>query len=197
MVMQRHRDVQINRSITAQHHRRQQHRSTKMPYLVGKGVLRAIPGGQYKQWADTVPLFTKKLIPRAQAFETRDCRRSTPWFYAGQGTARSPATGATEFLTFVPTIYKRRYLASGLPGGVPRQGHDLEGLCSISTRARRPWSTYAAVGGRSAWRSRPRGDFKSEQGQHDQGPRSTRPSRIMIDLRRRHFRSFWTPSNSR
>ena len=60
-------DVQINRSITQPNTIDVNNiDSTKMPYLVGKGVLRPIPVSKYKQWADTVPLFTKNAYPNGQ-----------------------------------------------------------------------------------------------------------------------------------
>src|ERR1043165_5390542 len=57
-------DVQLNRSLTQpQTIDINNIDSTKMPYLVGKGVLAAVPVSKYKQWADTVPLFTKNAYP--------------------------------------------------------------------------------------------------------------------------------------
>ena len=57
-------DVQLNRSLTQpQTIDINNIDSTKVPYLVGKGVLAAVPVSKYKYWADTVPLFTKNSYP--------------------------------------------------------------------------------------------------------------------------------------
>src|SRR5215813_12397131 len=60
-------DVQINRSLTQPNTIDINNiDSTKVPYLVGKGVLMPVPVSKYKLWADTVPLFTKNAYPNGQ-----------------------------------------------------------------------------------------------------------------------------------
>ena len=57
-------DVQLNRSLTQSNSIDINNiDSTKMRYLVGKGVLAPVPVAKYKYWADTVPLLTKNAYP--------------------------------------------------------------------------------------------------------------------------------------
>jgi len=98
-------DVQINRSITQPNTIDVNNiDGTKMAYLVGKGVLRPIPVSKYKQWDDTVPLFTKNAYPSGQLASNQGLSPFNCMFYADKD-GKKLATKATEFLAFVPTIY--------------------------------------------------------------------------------------------
>src|ERR1700732_2792454 len=60
-------DVQLNRSLTQPNSIDINNiDSTKMRYLVGKGVLAPVPMAKYKYWTDTVPLLTKNAYPNGK-----------------------------------------------------------------------------------------------------------------------------------
>ncbi len=72
-------------------------------YLAGRNILQTIPLAKFKQWDQTLPLFTRS--------EHQDGRKASmqgiaPYtvLYATDASGAKFATGPTEFLTSVPTI---------------------------------------------------------------------------------------------
>ena len=115
-------DVQLNRSLTQPNTIDINNiDSTKMPYLVGKGVLTPIPVSKYKLWDETVPIFTKGeypdgsdgLEPGPVADQSRVLRRQ------GRQEARRQADRVPDL---VPTIYNADTLGirPDLVGGATR-----------------------------------------------------------------------------
>ena len=155
-------DVQLNRSLTQPNTIDINNiDSTKLPYLVGKGVLAPIPVAKYKLWGETVPLFTKGAYPNGKMASTQGLAPIEAMFYADKD-GKKLADKPTEFLTLIPTIYNADTLGirPDLVGG--RESHELEGPAqSRSSRARPRWSTMPPVGIMDAAMAlESRGDFK-------------------------------------
>src|SRR6266852_1678597 len=76
-------DVQLNRSLTQPASIDINNiDSTKLPYLVGKGVLAPVPAAKYKLWGETVPLFTKNAYPNGKQTSNRGLSPAKAMFYA-------------------------------------------------------------------------------------------------------------------
>jgi len=176
------------------HHRRQQHRQHKMPYLVGKGVLRPIPVASTSNGPTPCRCHQDMLIQRAAGLEPGTVpfnSRSTP-----TRTARSWPPG-DRILTFVRRSTTPIPWASGLTWWAAATGHDWKDLLdpntrqdALSTMLQSAWST-------SPWPRGARALQVRQQGQHDQDE-IDKTIKIMIELKKGgHFGSFWTPSISR
>ena len=70
--------------------------STKLPYLAGKGVLTSIPVAKYKQWGETVPLFTKGAYPSGEMASTQGLAPIEAMFYEA-ADGKKLASKPTEF----------------------------------------------------------------------------------------------------
>jgi putative spermidine/putrescine transport system substrate-binding protein len=74
-----------------------------LKYLVGRGVLQAIPLKKYKWWDQTIPLFTKGVYPDGAEASTQGVAPYSVLYATGpdgQTLAKEP----TEWLTGIPTI---------------------------------------------------------------------------------------------
>jgi putative spermidine/putrescine transport system substrate-binding protein len=188
-------DVQINRSITQPNTIDVNNiDSTKMPYLVGRGVLTPIPVSKYKQWADTVPLFTKNAYPNGQQASNQGLSPFNSLFYADKD-GKKLATKATEFLTFVPTIYNADTLGirPDLVGGRDKVT-SWKDLLDPKYKGKTALVDYAAVGVIDvAMALEARGDFKYGNKGNMTKEEIDKTIRIMIELKKGgHFRSFWS-----
>src|SRR5205085_11979590 len=74
-----------------------------MKYLVGRGVLQAIPLSKYKDWHKVIPLFSKGVYPNGSEASTQGVAPYTV-LYATGPDGQKLATGPTESLTGIPTI---------------------------------------------------------------------------------------------
>ena len=74
-----------------------------LKYLVGRNVLQTIPVAKFKQWDQTLPLFTRSEYADGRKASTQGTAPYTV-LYATDATGAKFATGPTEFLTSVPTI---------------------------------------------------------------------------------------------
>ena len=98
-------DVQLNRSLTQPNTIDINNiDSTKLPYLVGKGVLAPVPVAKYKLWSETVPLFTKGSYPNGKMASTQGLSPIEAMFYADKD-GKKLGDKPSEFLTMIPTIY--------------------------------------------------------------------------------------------
>src|ERR1700732_1032516 len=92
-------DVQLNRSLTQPNSIDINNiDSTKLPYLMGKGVLGPIPVAKYKLWSETVPLFTRGSYPNGKMASTQGLAPIEAMFYADKD-GKKLADKPTEFLT--------------------------------------------------------------------------------------------------
>ncbi len=74
-----------------------------LKYVVGRNVLQTIPLAKFKQWDQTLPLFTKSEHADGRKATTQGIAPYTV-LYATDAAGAKFAAGPTEFLTSVPTI---------------------------------------------------------------------------------------------
>jgi putative spermidine/putrescine transport system substrate-binding protein len=74
-----------------------------LKYLVGRNVLQTIPIARFKQWDQTLPLFTRSEYADGRKASTQGVAPYTV-LYATDASGAKFATTPTEFLTSVPTI---------------------------------------------------------------------------------------------
>ena len=74
-----------------------------MKYLIGRNVLQTIPMASFKQWDQTLPLFTKSVYADGRAASQQGVSPYTV-LYANDASGSKFATGPSDFLNAVPTI---------------------------------------------------------------------------------------------
>ncbi len=74
-----------------------------MKYLVGRNVLQTIPVAKFKNWDETLPLFTKSVFADGSPAPKQGVSPYTV-LYATDATGTKFASAPTEFLNGVPTI---------------------------------------------------------------------------------------------
>jgi putative spermidine/putrescine transport system substrate-binding protein len=86
-------DIQLNRSLTQPNSIDINNiDNTKIPYLVGKGVLAPVPVSKCKYWADTVPLFTNNAYPNGKHASNQGLSPAKAMFYQTKDGKKSPAS---------------------------------------------------------------------------------------------------------
>ena len=187
-------DVQINRSITQPNTIDINNiDGTKMPYLVGKGVLRPVPVSKYKQWADTVPLFTKNAYPTGQSASNQGLSPFKCMYYADKDGTKL-ANKPTDWMTGIPMVYNADTLGIRPDLMAAAQDHEWKELLNPEFKGKaalvdvsRDRHHGRGDGARIPWRPEVR-----QQGQHDQAE-IDKTIEIMIGFKKSgHFRAFWT-----
>ncbi|MGI4801283.1 MAG: ABC transporter substrate-binding protein [Janthinobacterium lividum] len=74
-----------------------------MKYLIGRNVLQTIPMASFKQWDQTLPLFTKSVYADGRSASQQGVSPYTV-LYASDASGSKFATGPSDFLNAVPTI---------------------------------------------------------------------------------------------
>ena len=74
-----------------------------MKYLIGRNVLQTIPMASFKQWDQTLPLFTKSVYADGRPASQQGVSPYTV-LYANDASGSKFATGPSDFLNAVPTI---------------------------------------------------------------------------------------------
>ncbi len=74
-----------------------------MKYLIGRSVLQTIPMASFKQWDQTLPLFTKSVYADGRPASQQGVSPYTV-LYASDASGSKFATGPSDFLNAVPTI---------------------------------------------------------------------------------------------
>jgi putative spermidine/putrescine transport system substrate-binding protein len=188
-------DVQINRSITQPETIDVNNiDGTKMGYVVGKGVLRPIPVSKVKLWSEVVPLFTKNAYPNSQKASDQGLSPFQCMYYTDKD-GKKLATGATEFLTFVPTIYNADTLGirPDLVGGRDKVT-TWKDLLDPKYKGKAALVDYPAIGVMDvAMALESRGDFKYGNKGNMTKDEIDKTIKIMIGLKKGgQFRSFWS-----
>jgi putative spermidine/putrescine transport system substrate-binding protein len=188
-------DVQLNRSLTQPNTIDINNiDSTKMPYLVGKGVLQPVPVPKYKFWDETVPLFTKGAYPNGQAVSSQGLSPLESMFYDGE-EAKKLAGKPTEWLTMIPTIYNADTLGirPDLVGGRDKVT-SWKDLLDPKYKGKTALVDYAPVGIMDvAMALEARGDLKYGDKGNMTKTEIDKTIKVMIDLKKAgHFRSFWS-----
>jgi putative spermidine/putrescine transport system substrate-binding protein len=188
-------DVQLNRSLTQPNTIDINNvDSTKLPYLVGKGVLASVPVGKYKFWSETVPLFTKGTYPDGKPTSTQGLSPIEAMFYTAND-GKKLADKPTEFLTMVPTIYNADTLGirPDLVGGRDKVT-SWKDLLDPKYKGKAALVDYAPVGVMDvAMALEARGDLKYVDKGNMTKPEIDKTIGILIGLKKGgHFRSFWS-----
>jgi putative spermidine/putrescine transport system substrate-binding protein len=188
-------DVQLNRSLTQPTTIDINNiDSTKMPYLVGKGVLAPIPVAKYKYWADTVPLFTKNSYPNGKETSNQGLSPAKSMFYEGKD-AKKLLGKPSDWLTMIPTIYNADTLGirPDLVGGRDKVT-SWKDLLDPKFKGKTALVDYAPVGVIDvAMALEARGDFKYVDKGNMTKDEIDKTIKIMIGLKKGgHFRSFWS-----
>jgi len=74
-----------------------------LKYLVGRGVLQAIPLAKYKHWDKTIPIFTKGKYPDGREVSLQGVAPYSV-LYATGSDGQKFANGPSDWLTGIPTI---------------------------------------------------------------------------------------------
>ena len=72
-------------------------------YLIGRDILQTVPIARFKQWDQTLPLFTKSEYADGRKASTQGVAPYTI-LYATDASGKTIASGPTDFLNSVPTI---------------------------------------------------------------------------------------------
>ncbi|MDB5404138.1 MAG: hypothetical protein JWQ55_6156 [Rhodopila sp.] len=78
--------------------------NSSIVYMVGKGVLKAIPVKDYKLWDKTVPIFTTGKFPDGRPIPTQGLSPIKTGFWTGPD-AKKLSDKPTDFLTMVPSLF--------------------------------------------------------------------------------------------
>jgi putative spermidine/putrescine transport system substrate-binding protein len=168
--------------------------TTKLPYLLGKGVMQAVPVAKYKYWDETVPLFTKGTYPDGRAISNQGVSPLKSMFYEtkdGKKLAGKP----TEWLTGIPTIYNADTLGirPDLIGG-RNKVTSWKDLIDPAYKGKTALIDYAPVGIIDvAMALEARGDLKYRDKGNMTRDEIDKTIKIMEELKKSgHFRSFWS-----
>jgi putative spermidine/putrescine transport system substrate-binding protein len=168
--------------------------STKLPFLVGKGVLAPIPMSKYKHWNETVPLFTKNAYPSGAEASNQGLSPAKAMFYENKD-GKKLSTKPTETLTMIPTIYNADTLGirPDLVGGRDKVA-SWKDLIDPKYKGKTALVDYAPVGVIDvAMALEARGDFKYGDKGNMTKEEIDKTIQIMIGLKKGgHFRSFWS-----
>ena len=187
-------DTQLNRSLT-------QPKTidindmptTTVPYLLGKGVLQAVPVSKVKLFDQMVPLFTKGTTPAGKATSNQGYSPLKALYYEAKD-AKKLATKVTDFMTGVPIIYNADTLGirPDLLGG--KRIESWKDLLDPAFKGKTALVDYAPVGVIDvAMALEARGDLKYRDKGNMTKEEIDKTIKIMIDLKKSgHFRSFWS-----
>ena len=164
-----------------------------MRYLIGRGVLQAIPLAKFKYWAETLPLFTKGEFADGRKAPQQGITPTMILYATGLDGQKVTAGTPTEWVTGIPTV------TNGDTLGIRP---DLTG---------RPITTWADLlspdfKGRAALQDNPtigiidvamaleaRGDIKyANKGNMTKAEIDATIATMLETKKAGHFRSFWT-----
>jgi putative spermidine/putrescine transport system substrate-binding protein len=163
-------------------------------FLAGKGVLRPIKVSEYKLWDKTVPIFTTGKFPDGRPVPHEGISPMKGGFWT-DASAKKLATGPTDFLAMVPTLYNADTLGirPDLVGGREKVV-SWKQLLAPEYKGRAALVDYAPVGIMDvAMALESRGDMKYGDKGNMTRAEIDKTIKIMIDLKKQgHFRAFWS-----
>jgi len=168
--------------------------ATQLPFLQGKGVLKAIPVKDYKLWDKTVPIFTTGKFPDGREVSNQGYSPIKSCFWE-DASAKKLATKPTEFLTMIPTLFNADTLGirPDLVGG--REAVKTWGdLLDPKYKGKAALVDYAPVGVIDvAMALEARGELKYADKGNMTKAEIDKTTSILIDLKKQgHFRAFWS-----
>jgi putative spermidine/putrescine transport system substrate-binding protein len=166
--------------------------TTSLYYLMGRGVLQAIPLSKYKMWDQTLPIFTKGLYPDGKKTSSQGTSPIKVQ-YTESMDFKKFASKPTEFLTFLPTLYNADTLGIR-PDLVGRPIKSWKDLLDPAFKGKAALQDNSAIGIMDvAMALEARGDIKYG----DKGNMTKEEIDKTIDIitgikRAGQFRAFWT-----
>ncbi len=168
--------------------------SSEVVFLAGKGVLRPIKVSEYKLWDKTVPVFTTGKFPDGSPIPSQGISPMKAGFYTGPD-GKKLATGPTEFLTMIPTLYNADTLGirPDLIGGRDKVA-SWKQLLAPEYKGKAALVDYAPVGIMDvAMALESRGDLKYVDKGNMTRDEIDKTIKIMIGFKKEgHFRAFWS-----
>jgi putative spermidine/putrescine transport system substrate-binding protein len=163
-------------------------------FLAGKGVLRPIKVSEYKLWDKTVPIFTTGKFPDGKPIPTQGISPMKAGFYT-DGSGKKLATGPTEFLTIIPTLYNADTLGirPDLVGGRDKIT-SWKDLIDPKYKGKAALVDYAPVGIMDvAMALEAAGEIKYVDKGNMTKAEIDKTTKLLIDLKKQgHFRAFWS-----
>jgi len=168
--------------------------ATQLPFLAGKGVLKAIPVKDYKLWDKTVSIFTTDKFPDGRPVPSQGFSPVKVGFWDGPD-AKKLAGKPTDFLTMVPTLFNADTLGirPDLVGGRDKVLSWAD-LLNPAYKGKAALIDYAPVGIiDAAMALESRGDLKYGDKGNMTKAEIDKTIQILIDLKKAgQFRAFWS-----
>jgi len=168
--------------------------ATQLPFLAGKGVLKAIPVKDYKLWDKTVSIFTTDKFPDGRPVPSQGFSPVKAGFWDGPD-AKKLAGKPTDFLTMVPTLFNADTLGirPDLVGGRDKVLSWAD-LLNPAYKGKAALIDYAPVGIiDAAMALESRGDLKYGDKGNMTKAEIDKTIQILIDLKKAgQFRAFWS-----
>ena len=167
--------------------------TTTIAYLVGKGVLQAVPRSKYKWWDKTVPLFTTGTYPDGSKTSSQGYAPLESLYYTSED-GKEMATEATEWMAGVPIIYNADTLGIRPDLMGEKKIASWKDLIDPSFKGKAALVDYAPVGIIDvAMALEARGDMTYADKGNMTKDEIDKTIEIMIDLKKGgHFRAFWS-----
>ena len=168
--------------------------ATQLPFLAGKGVLKAIPVKDYKYWDQTISIFKSDKFPDGRTVSNQGFSPMKAGFWTS-AECKTLAGKPTEFLSMVPTLFNADTLGirPDLVGGRDKVLSWAD-LLSPAFKGKTALIDYAPVGIiDAAMALEARGDVKYADKGNMTKAEIDKTIKILIDLKKAgHFRAFWS-----
>ena len=168
--------------------------SSEVVFLAGKGVLRPLKVSDYKLWDKTVPIFTTGKFPDGGAVPSEGISPMKAGFYTG-ADGKKLASGPTEFLTMIPTLYNGDTLGirPDLVGGRDKIV-SWKDLVSPAYKGKAALVDYAPVGVMDvAMALTAAGEMRYVDRGNMTKAEIDKTIKILIELKKQgHFQAFWS-----
>jgi putative spermidine/putrescine transport system substrate-binding protein len=168
--------------------------SSEVVFLAGKGVLRPLKVSDYKLWDKTIPIFTTGKFPDGKPIPSEGISPMKACFYT-DASGKKLATGPTEFLTMIPTLYNADTLGirPDLVGGRDKIT-SWKDLIDPKYKGKAALVDYAPVGIMDvAMALEAAGEIKYVDKGNMTKAEIDKTTKLLIDLKKEgHFRAFWS-----
>ncbi len=168
--------------------------SSEVVFLAGKGVLRPLKVSDYKLWDKTVSIFTTGKFPNGGPVPSEGISPMKGGFYTGPD-GKKLASGPTEFLAMIPTLYNADTLGirPDLVGGRDKIV-SWKDLVSPAYKGKAALVDYAPVGIMDvAMALTAAGEMKYVDRGNMTRAEIDKTVKILIDLKKQgQFRAFWS-----
>ncbi len=168
--------------------------SSEVVFLAGKGVLRPLKVSEYKYWDKTVPIFTTGKFPDGSTIPSEGISPMKGCFYTA-ADGKKLATGPTEFLSMIPTLYNADTLGirPDLVGGRDKIT-SWKDLVDPKYKGKAALVDYAPVGIMDvAMALEAAGEMKYVDKGNMTKAEIDKTTKLLIALKKQgHFRAFWS-----